>query len=160
MILNAKPQQWRNIFFCDYCIKVYNFHVCVSIGTPYIITVVTADKSNAGTGARVFIVMNGKNKTSGKIWLENGKFKRGMTDIFNVDVIEQLSPLSDIEIGHDNSGVGPGWYLDQVIVFCPSKGIEQVFPCNKWFATDQGDGLIQRTLKEQKALRKNKEKSK
>ena len=72
---------------------------------------------NAGTGARVFIVLyGGKNKEdcSGKIWLDNGKFERGRTDIFNIDIAALLSPLDKIEIGHDNSGVGPGWYLEQV----------------------------------------------
>ncbi|XP_033751254.1 lipoxygenase homology domain-containing protein 1-like isoform X2 [Pecten maximus] len=131
----------------------------IAPGIPYVITVTTGDKSNAGTDARVFVVMNGpQGKTSGKIWLETGKFERGTTDIFNVDVVEMLSPLKEIEIGHDNSGLGPGWYLEQVIVFCPSTGIEQVFPCQKWFATNSGDGQIQRTLKEQKAVRKTKEK--
>lgn len=130
-------------------------------GIPYVITVTTGDKSNAGTDARVFIVMNGPHgKTSGKVWLETGKFVRGTTDIFNVDVVEKLSPLTEIEVGHDNSGIGPGWFLEQLIVYCPSTGIEQVFPCQMWFATDSGDGQIQRTLKEQKAVRKTKEKSK
>ena len=71
-----------------------------------------------------------------------------------------LSPLSSLEIGHDNSGLGPGWYLDQVIVYCPNTGIEQVFPCKKWLSRDEGDGLIQRTLYENTSLRKKGDKSK
>lgn len=45
-------------------------------------------------------------------------------------------------------------------VYCPATGIEQYFPCHKWLATDEGDGLILRTLLEQKAMRKRKEKRK
>merc|ERR1712110_777937 len=59
-------------------------------GFPFIITVKTADKSSAGTDARVFVVLYGGekgNETSGKIWLgtKGGDFERNKTDIFNVD---------------------------------------------------------------------------
>ena len=69
-----------------------------------------------------------------------------------------ISIYLQVEIGHDNSGSGPGWYLDSVSVYCPASGIEQFFPCQKWLASDEGDGLIQRTLYEQKGMRKKKEK--
>ncbi|CAL1540467.1 unnamed protein product [Lymnaea stagnalis] len=127
---------------------------------PFIITVKTGDKANAGTNARVYIVMYGHKglETSGKIWLDNGAFKQNKTDIFNVDVAKMISPLSKIEIGHDNTGAGPGWFLDSVTIYCPASGIEQFFSCGKWLATDEGDGLIQRTLTEQISMRKSKEK--
>jgi len=48
----------------------------------------------------------------------------------------------------------------QVTVYCPSTGIEQVFPCRKWLSTSEGDGLIQRTLYEDTGRRKKKDKSK
>merc|ERR1712154_3836 len=123
-----------------------------------IITVKTADKSSAGTDARVFVVLYGGekgNETSGKIWLgtKGGDFERNKTDIFNVDVAKMISPLSKVEVGHDNSGSGPGWFLDSLSVYCPASGLEQFFPCNKWLATDEGDGLIQRTLYEMKGMR-------
>ena len=124
----------------------------------------TGDERNGGTDARVFIILHagkdGKEKTSGKIWLDNGSFERNKTDIFEIDVATLLSPVSKIEIGHDNKGLGPGWFLDRVVVLCYATGIEQVFQCGKWLATDQEDGLIQRTLYEQKAVRKQREKSK
>ena len=102
---------------------------------------------------------NKKKIDSGKIWLTSEKFQRGRTNIFNVNVQSMLSPLSSLEIGHDNSGLGPGWYLDQVIVYCPNTGMEQVFTCKKWLSRDEGDGLIQRTLYENTALRKKGDKS-
>ena len=117
----------------------------------------TGDVDHASTSARVYVVLyggKGGDKSSGKIWLENGKFKRGRTDIFNVDVAEPLSPLSRIDIGHDNSGAGAGWYLDRVMVNCPSRGIEQWFLCDKWLARSEGDGLTERTLYESKGMRK------
>jgi len=77
----------------------------------------TGDVPNAGTSAGVYTVLYGGkdgDRSSGKILLSDGKFERGRTDIFNFDVAEMLSPLSRIEIGHDNKGPGPGWFLDEV----------------------------------------------
>ena len=48
------------------------------------------------------------------MWLTGGKFDRGKTDVFNVEVAQMLSPLSKIDVGHDNSGSGPGWFCKQV----------------------------------------------
>lgn len=87
---------------------------------PYKITVKTGDVANAGTSAGVYVVMyggkggKGGDRNSGKIWLRGGKFERGRTDIFDIEVAEKLSPLSRIDVGHDNKGLGPGWFLDEV----------------------------------------------
>nr|KAI8760088.1 lipoxygenase homology domain-containing protein 1-like [Biomphalaria glabrata] len=133
-------------------------------GYPFVITVKTGDKPNAGTDARVYIIMYGQagkknsEETSGKIWLDSGgKFERNQKDLFRVEVAKMISPLSKIEIGHDNSGVGPGWYLESVTIYSPTSGIEQFFPCRQWLAIDEGDKLIQRTLYEQMGLRKKRE---
>ncbi|XP_074659812.1 lipoxygenase homology domain-containing protein 1-like [Tubulanus polymorphus] len=126
-------------------------------GVPYRITVTTGDKPLAGTSAQVFIIMYGGKsgeETSGKIWLDTGKFERGKTDIFNVEVAKVLSPLSRIDMGHDNSGPGAGWFLESVVVKCASIGMEQTFDCHKWLSLDNDDGLIERTLYETKSLRK------
>lgn len=120
------------------------------------ITVMTGDKKNAGTNARVYIMMKGgpNKESSGKIWLENGSFERDRSEIFNINLQALLSPVQSLDVGHDNSGVGAGWFLEQIIVFCPVTGIEQVFPCKQWLATDSVDRQIQRTLYEQKPTRK------
>ena len=123
----------------------------------------TGNKQNAGTDANVFLelISSGKNQeTSGKIWLKDGVFKRDMTDKFQIDVGKMLSPLSRLDVGHDNSGVASGWFLDSITVYCPNAGIEQFFPHGKWLATDEGDQVVQVSLYEQKAMRKKKEKSK
>jgi hypothetical protein len=89
----------------------------VCAGVPYELKVFTGDRDGASTDAKVYCVLyggRGGDQSSGKIWLQGGKFKRARTDIFNVEVAETLSPLSRIEIGHDNSGPGSGWFLDKV----------------------------------------------
>ena len=96
--------------------------------------------------------------SSGRIYLTDGKFKAGKSDIFNVDVDKMLSPISYIIIGHDNSGRGPGWFLDRIDIECLTIGMVQKFPCNKWLAKDEDDGLIERILYEDTSLRENKEK--
>ena len=48
--------------------------------------------------------------------------------------------------------------LSQVVIDCPSVGIEQTFPCNQWLADDEGDKRIERTLNEELSRRKTKAK--
>lgn len=86
----------------------------ICLGIPYNITVYTGDKSNAGTDARVYIDMHHKDKTSGQLFLSGGKFERKSVDLFTLDGAEGLSPLTALDVGHDNSGVGPGWFLNKV----------------------------------------------
>jgi hypothetical protein len=43
-----------------------------------------------------------------------------------------LGELAEIEIGHDNSGMGPGWHLEQVVVVAEASGRRWVFPCDRW----------------------------
>ncbi|CAF1531763.1 unnamed protein product, partial [Rotaria sordida] len=80
----------------------------------YYITVYTGDKKNAGTDSRVYIVMHGTNVSSNQIFLSDGKFEKKSVDKFTVYAPPNLSPLTALDIGHDNSGFGPGWYLDKV----------------------------------------------
>ena len=57
-----------------------------------------------------------------------------------------VGTLKRIRIGHDNSGTGPGWFLDKVEV--EDLGLSRVyqFPCERWFADDEDDGAISRDL--------------
>jgi len=130
-------------------------------GVPYTVSIFTGDKRNAGTSAKVFIELFGATygnrqheESSGRIDLVDGKFERGLVDKLVVESPKLLSPLSQILIGHDNSGSGAGWFLDRVEVECSSTGLSQVFPCEKWLAKDEADGRIERFLKENTSLRR------
>lgn len=103
--------------YYDYDNHMYNSvlnYFCVSLGIPYVVTIHTGDKRNAGTDAQVYIVMYNKTSSSSKIFLSGGKFERKSIDTITIDGPEDLSPLTEIDIGHDNSGFGPGWFLDKV----------------------------------------------
>jgi lipoxygenase homology domain-containing protein 1 len=121
---------------------------------PYTIQIYTGDIKNAGTHSKVFIELFGERQeknSSGRIQLAEGVFKRGQIDKLNIDVPKLLTPVSRVLIGHDNSG--GGWFLSKVDVICPTTGMKQVFPCEKWLALDLDDGKIERMLKENTALR-------
>ena len=45
-------------------------------------------------------------------------------------------------IGHDNTGVGPGWHLKEVIIESIDLGKKWIFPCNRWLDKNEGDGRI------------------
>jgi len=76
----------------------------------------TGDVAHAGTSAGVYCVLyggRGGDRTSGKLWLSGGKLQRARTDLFHVEALELLSPLSRLDVGHDNKGAGPGWFLEE-----------------------------------------------
>ena len=72
------------------------------------------------------------------------KFEKGNVDHFEVKTTD-IGHLKKIKIGHDNKGVGPGWHLKEVVIEMPN-GQKMKFPCNRWLAKDEEDGLIERTL--------------
>ncbi len=57
-----------------------------------------------------------------------------------------LDDLDKIRIGHDNSGAGPGWHLDRVVVQNPVNGKSVEFPCGRWLDSKEDDGAIEREL--------------
>ena len=64
-------------------------------------------------------------------------------------------PFNHIQ-GHDNSGIGSGWFLDRLSVLCVETGLEQTFPCGQWLSVDEADGLIERTLTPDEAAEERK----
>jgi len=57
-----------------------------------------------------------------------------------------LGTLKRLRIGHDNSGLSPGWFLDKVIVDDLETSRVYEFPCSRWLAKDEDDGQISREL--------------
>ncbi|XP_048360273.1 lipoxygenase homology domain-containing protein 1 [Sphaerodactylus townsendi] len=65
--------------------------------------------------------------------------------------LEDIGDITEkIRIGHDNSGINPGWHLDRVEVrrLLPNgKGSEKhTFPCDRWLSSSDEDGEILREL--------------
>lgn len=51
--------------------------------------------------------------------------------------------IKRIKIGHDGSGVGAGWFLDEVRILIPSRGEQYVFACHRWLAVDEEDHQLE-----------------
>eukprot|EP00798_Chlamydomonas_sp_ICE-L_P018434 gene18434-24910_t len=103
----------------------------------------------AGTDANVTIILFGSNgMDTGKVKLDTSKnnFERAQMDIFQFE-FPDLGDIPEVEIEHDNSGMGPGWHCEQVVVNDDTTNKSYIFTCDRWLATDEDDGLIRRRLK-------------
>uniref|UniRef100_G1PCE3 Lipoxygenase homology PLAT domains 1 n=1 Tax=Myotis lucifugus TaxID=59463 RepID=G1PCE3_MYOLU len=124
---------------------------------PYEITIYTSDVFAAGTNANVFIVIYGcdglcteqknlcTNKREQKMFFERKSASRFIMELEDVgEVIEK------IRIGHDNTGINPGWHCSYVEIrrLLPDKdGTETVtFACDRWLATSEDDKKTIREL--------------
>lgn len=81
----------------------------------YHITVYTGDRHGAGTNAKVSIKLIGEKGSTSEIKLENAQdnFERKKADKFVIEAVE-IGAIKQIQIGHDNSGFAPAWFLDKV----------------------------------------------
>uniref|UniRef100_A0A8D1Y6T0 PLAT domain-containing protein n=1 Tax=Sus scrofa TaxID=9823 RepID=A0A8D1Y6T0_PIG len=118
--------------------------------TTFSVTIKTGDKKNAGTDANVFITLFGTQDDTGMTLLKSSKtnsdkFERDSIEIFTVETLD-LGDLWKVRIGHDNTGKGPGWFVDWVEVDAPSLGKCMTFPCGRWLAKNEDDGAIVRDL--------------
>lgn len=50
------------------------------------------------------------------------------------------------ELGHDNSGPAPGWFLEKVVIDDSLLSRVYTFPCGRWFSKTEDDGRITREL--------------
>ena len=83
----------------------------------YKITVRTSDERGSGTDANVWIVVFGEKGDTGERKLDTSanNFERGVEDVFILEAPD-LGEIRRVLIGHDNSGFGPGWKLEDVTV--------------------------------------------
>ncbi|EDO44990.1 predicted protein, partial [Nematostella vectensis] len=82
----------------------------------YTIHIFTGDVWGAGTDANVLVTLYGTKGDSGEHKLDNegeNNFEQGMIDTYKFEC-SYLGDLVKLRIGHDNTGWGPGWYLDKV----------------------------------------------
>ncbi|XP_068166911.1 lipoxygenase homology domain-containing protein 1 [Antennarius striatus] len=113
----------------------------------YVISVFTADVKGSGTDADVFINIFGEFGDTGERQLDNGKnnFEKATEDKFTIEA-PNLGKVRKMTIGHNNKGSSAGWFADKVIVDDLGNKIVYDFPINRWFATDEDDGKIQRDV--------------
>ena len=109
----------------------------------YKIEITTGNKDNAGTDANVSLVIHGSKRLygNGSISSKKSDFEKNCTNVFTIQTPD-LGNIEYIEIGHDNSGKKPGWYLEKVKITNVSDGQCWNFNCNRWLAKDEGDGSL------------------
>jgi hypothetical protein len=110
----------------------------------YKILVHTGDKRGAGTDANVFVILHGDKGDSGKRVLESAgnNFERGRVDTFGIEAFD-FGELQKITVGHDGSGFGSGWYLDNVIIRDETlRNKEYKFQCGRWLDKVRGKILF------------------
>lgn len=110
----------------------------------YRIRVTTGQVKYASTDAKVHIQMIGEKGGTDKIILDKSErkrdlFEKGRTDIFVV-TSKDIGRIKQIKIGHNNGGMGSGWYLDTVQVDVPSLGKQYMFTADRWLDKSSGDG--------------------
>ncbi|XP_005090790.1 lipoxygenase homology domain-containing protein 1 isoform X2 [Aplysia californica] len=89
----------------------------ITTGKPvsYQVTVRTGDVRYAGTDANVYIIIHGKKGKTKKLFMDDTRdnFERGQTEVFEVTALD-TGEITRIQIGHDNSGPGAGWFCEDI----------------------------------------------
>ncbi|SIN96148.1 PLAT/LH2 domain-containing protein [Fibrobacter sp. UWB11] len=122
-------------------------------GTPaanYKIIIFTGEAKDSGTNANVYLKAYGSN---GSFSLNNindpnddNDFEAGNVNTVVYSASKDIGDISQITIGHDNSGKHPGWYLDGVKIQNLRTGKVWNFPVYRWLAKDEDDKKIERTV--------------
>jgi hypothetical protein len=87
----------------------------VSKNTDWEISIYTSKVKMAGSDAKVYFSLIGEHGESKKIQAPStAKHQSGKIDVLNVN-LDDIGNLKQMKIGHDNSGLGPGWHLSKVV---------------------------------------------
>ena len=118
--------------------------------SSFVLEVHTGDVRGAGTSANVFVTLEGSKGSSSKQQVQGGEgggFERGGVVRGEIQCQGDIGRVKRLVIGHDNSGFGSDWFLDQVVLYPSSDPQDRLyFLCGQWLSRTQGDGLIERTL--------------
>jgi hypothetical protein len=76
--------------------------------------------------------------------LDNSRdnFERSVVDVFHIQAF--VGNIQRVRIGHDNSGLGPGWFLQDVAVKAPNQpDVHFDLPASgRWFDKREDDGQV------------------
>jgi len=113
----------------------------------WIVSVKTGDRDDAGTDASVYIRLHGEIGHTPATELDTSAddFLRNKVDTFTI-TLPDVGTLTSLDVWHDNSGSGPGWYLDEITLNEKYSTVSYLFPCHNWLSTSDGDHQISRTL--------------
>lgn len=103
--------------------------------------------SFARTFANVYLILLGTRASSRELLLESTgtRFGRSSVDTFSTE-IPDLGDIRRLCVRHDNPGIGPGWFLERIVVRNDGSSRTWTFPCHRWLARHEDDGQIERIL--------------
>ena len=106
-----------------------------------------AEEGGADPSLALVTGASGSSGGSGEKLLDapGDEFEAGQTDVFIIES-DDLGTIQEMRLWHDNTGFGPGWYVDEVQVLNKITLKEWIFPVFQWFHTAEDDGEIDRTF--------------
>jgi len=110
-----------------------------NLSIHYKLYIVNSNKFNAQSTANPWILLSGQNGDTGVYSLQKGE------PIVSI-VTTNLGELLTLRVGHDNSGLSPGWCLDHILVENLLNGHLTMFRCEGWLSRSESDGSIERLL--------------
>ena len=115
--------------------------------------ITTGAWKNSGTTAHVALEIYGSEGKSGILQLSQEEpaavdvlFSRGNSDVFVLYVTKSLGSIQRVQIGHDNFGDNPSWYLEEILIRDVQSRQCWKFLASQWFTLERGDGCIERII--------------
>ncbi|XP_015282713.1 PREDICTED: polycystic kidney disease and receptor for egg jelly-related protein [Gekko japonicus] len=115
----------------------------------YFVTVHTGSRFGAGTTADVFIQLIGHRGASDIHCLRHPEYPtlaRGAVNTFLLSSKNDLGDIYSFRTWHNNRGSSPNWFLSRIKVQNVLTKQSWMFMCQKWFALNKDDGLIERSF--------------
>ncbi|PVD38502.1 hypothetical protein C0Q70_01117 [Pomacea canaliculata] len=136
----ADRERWQVGFLTDNVVGSSYF---------YLLTVHTGLKRGSGTKSNISFVITGSQTDSGVRGLTDGKRSLATGSVMSYIMATStcLGDLDYMRVWHDNSGgYQASWYLSRMSVEDLQTGQRYMFVCERWFAMDKDDGLVDRLV--------------
>ena len=101
-----------------------------------------ASYPGADIGVDVYVTLYGTDASSGELVLR----RVGGARYTIQRRLAELGAVRRIHVRHDDVGVGPGWFLDRMMIRNLDTNDEWTFPCQRWLARHRDDGETERTI--------------
>ncbi|XP_021965831.1 DENN domain-containing protein 5B isoform X2 [Folsomia candida] len=112
----------------------------LNIVLPYRVLIFPLKRFNiSSTSANVWISVSGTLGETPNLQLP----KNSLEFVFQA---KNLGLLTNMHIGHDNSGVSPKWLVEYVLIRNEVTGHLVKFPCGRWLGREVDDGSTERLL--------------
>lgn len=113
----------------------------------------SGSESDSGSGGRrvavapdIHLTLFGSKASSPELDLRELDDPEDAAEATHRFALADLGDIQRVRIRHDDTGVGPGCYVDRVVVRANGTLEEWTFLCQSWLARRMGDGTTERTL--------------